>query len=232
MQATSGRGRGTSIRRACSVVQVLVSRSSRRLDRWGSIGGTASTVPPTASRIPSGNYISSSVSSSNSRSFNVRPSSRGTSRAGPHGCLSAGAPPLRGRSSHTSRRPCCSNQAPGRAAAESLFAREAQPMQEQIKRMSDSLDAMVAAFQKKQATLTPAQRDAQGKELESEAGVVSAARARSAGEAERAPERARAADSRPDQGGHRGRSRRGWLLVHLQRRIRGRRSWRWTRTST
>jgi outer membrane protein len=58
------------------------------------------------------------------------------------------------------------DQAPGRAAAESLFAREAQPMQEQIKRMSDSLDALVAAYQKKQATLTPAQRDAQAKELE------------------------------------------------------------------
>src|SRR4051812_23148802 len=57
-------------------------------------------------------------------------------------------------------------QAPGRAAAESLFAREAQPMQQQIKRMSDSLDLLVNAFQKKQATLTAAQRDAQAKELE------------------------------------------------------------------
>ncbi len=57
-------------------------------------------------------------------------------------------------------------QAPGRAAAESLFAREAAPMQEQIKRMSDSLDAMVAAFEKRQASLTVAQREAQGKEIQ------------------------------------------------------------------
>lgn len=57
-------------------------------------------------------------------------------------------------------------QAPGRAAAESLFAREAAPVQAQVKRMSDSLDAMVAAFQKRGATLTPAQRDAQTKEIE------------------------------------------------------------------
>jgi outer membrane protein len=57
-------------------------------------------------------------------------------------------------------------QAPGRAAAESLFAREAAPMQDQIKRMSDSLDAMVAAFEKRQASLTVAQREAQGKEIQ------------------------------------------------------------------
>ena len=56
--------------------------------------------------------------------------------------------------------------APGRAAAESLFAREAQPMQDQIKRMSDSLDALVAGFEKRQATLTTAQRDAQTKEIQ------------------------------------------------------------------
>ena len=58
------------------------------------------------------------------------------------------------------------DQAPGRAAAESLFAREAQPMQAQIKRMSDSLDAMVAAFEKKQASLTATQRDAQTKDIQ------------------------------------------------------------------
>ncbi len=57
-------------------------------------------------------------------------------------------------------------QAPGRAAAESLFAREAQPLQEQIKRMSDSLDAMVASFEKRQASLTVAQREAQTKEIQ------------------------------------------------------------------
>ncbi len=57
-------------------------------------------------------------------------------------------------------------QAPGRADAEAQFAKESAPYQAEIKRMSDSLNAMVAAFEKKQATLTPAQREAQGKEIQ------------------------------------------------------------------
>ena len=57
-------------------------------------------------------------------------------------------------------------QAPGRAAAESLFAREAQGYEVQIKRMSDSLDAMIQGFQKRQATLTAAQKETQGKEIQ------------------------------------------------------------------
>ena len=58
------------------------------------------------------------------------------------------------------------DQAPGRAEAEAQFNRETVTYQEQIKKMSDSLDAMVAAFEKKQASLTAAQRDAQGKEIQ------------------------------------------------------------------
>ena len=58
------------------------------------------------------------------------------------------------------------DQAPGRASAESLFTRESVPVQGQIKRMSDSLQAMVAAFEKRAPTLTAAQRDAQGKEIQ------------------------------------------------------------------
>lgn len=58
------------------------------------------------------------------------------------------------------------DQAPGRASAESLFTRESIPVQEQIKRMSDSLQTMVAAFEKRASTLTAAQRDAQGKEIQ------------------------------------------------------------------
>ena len=57
-------------------------------------------------------------------------------------------------------------QAPGRAAAESLFTRESVPVQAQIKRMSDSLQAMVAAFEKRAPTLTAAQRDVQGKDIQ------------------------------------------------------------------
>ncbi|MEO7455311.1 MAG: OmpH family outer membrane protein [Gemmatimonadaceae bacterium] len=58
------------------------------------------------------------------------------------------------------------DQAPGRAAAESLFNKESDVYRAEIKRMSDSLQAMVAAFEKKQATLTAAQREAQGRDLQ------------------------------------------------------------------
>lgn len=56
-------------------------------------------------------------------------------------------------------------QAPGRAAAESLFNAETSLYREQIKRMSDSLNVMVSAFEKRQASLTAAVR-------EREAGVI------------------------------------------------------------
>jgi outer membrane protein len=58
------------------------------------------------------------------------------------------------------------DQAPGRAEAEAQFQKETAPLGEQIKRMSDSLDAMVAAYQKVQATMTPTARDARQKELQ------------------------------------------------------------------
>ena len=58
------------------------------------------------------------------------------------------------------------DQAPGRAEAESQFDRETAGYRDQIKRMSDSLDAMVASFQKSQASMTAAARDARQKELQ------------------------------------------------------------------
>ena len=58
------------------------------------------------------------------------------------------------------------DQAPGRADAEKQFDTETGVYREQIKRMSDSLNAMVAAFEKRQASLTAAQREAQGKEIQ------------------------------------------------------------------
>lgn len=58
------------------------------------------------------------------------------------------------------------DQAPGRAEAEAQFQQEAKPLGDQIKRMSDSLDAMVAAYQKVQGTMTAAARDARQKELQ------------------------------------------------------------------
>jgi outer membrane protein len=57
-------------------------------------------------------------------------------------------------------------QAPGRAAAESLFTKESLPYQEQMKRMSDSLQTMVAAFEKRAPSLAAAARDAQAKEIQ------------------------------------------------------------------
>jgi outer membrane protein len=58
------------------------------------------------------------------------------------------------------------DQAPGRAEAESQFEKETGTYRDQIKRMSDSLDAMVSGFQKRQASLTAATRDAQAKEIQ------------------------------------------------------------------
>ena len=59
------------------------------------------------------------------------------------------------------------DQAPGRAEAEAQFEKETATYREQIKRMSDSLDALVSGFQKRQASLAPATRDAQAKEIQS-----------------------------------------------------------------
>ena len=58
------------------------------------------------------------------------------------------------------------DQAPGREAAQSQFEKDTQGYSDQIKRMSDSLDAMVAAFQKSQTSMTTAARDARQKELQ------------------------------------------------------------------
>lgn len=58
------------------------------------------------------------------------------------------------------------DQAPGREAAQSQFEKDAQVYQAEMKRMSDSLDAMVAAFQKSQASMTATARDARQKELQ------------------------------------------------------------------
>jgi outer membrane protein len=54
-------------------------------------------------------------------------------------------------------------QAPGRAEAEAQFDKETGTFRDQIKRMSDSLNAMVADFQKRQASLAAAARETQGR---------------------------------------------------------------------
>ena len=58
------------------------------------------------------------------------------------------------------------DQAPGREEAQNQFEKETAGYRDQIKRMSDSLDAMVAAFQKSQATMTASAREAKQKELQ------------------------------------------------------------------
>jgi len=58
-------------------------------------------------------------------------------------------------------------QAPGRAEAEAQFEKETGGYRDQMKRMSDSLDALIAGFQKRQASLTAATRDAQAKDIQS-----------------------------------------------------------------
>lgn len=57
-------------------------------------------------------------------------------------------------------------QAPGRAEAEAQFDRETGSYQDQIKRMSDSLNTMIAAFEKTQASLSATARDTRGKEIQ------------------------------------------------------------------
>ena len=56
--------------------------------------------------------------------------------------------------------------APGRPEAEASFQKEVAVMQQQVKRMSDSLNALVAEFQKVAPTLTQAQREKRQKDLE------------------------------------------------------------------
>lgn len=56
-------------------------------------------------------------------------------------------------------------QAPGRAEAEAQFQRELQGYQTEVKRMGDSLKAMVAAYEKDQLVMSPAAKEAKQKEL-------------------------------------------------------------------
>jgi outer membrane protein len=57
-------------------------------------------------------------------------------------------------------------QAPGRAEAEQQFDRETGTYSAEIKRMSDSLNTMIQAFEKTQATLSASARTARGQEIQ------------------------------------------------------------------
>jgi outer membrane protein len=57
-------------------------------------------------------------------------------------------------------------QAPGRAEAEAQWEKETGAYGVEIKRMSDSLNALVTAFEKRQAALSATARDAQAKDIQ------------------------------------------------------------------
>src|SRR5256885_2174878 len=58
------------------------------------------------------------------------------------------------------------DQAPGRVEAQAQFEKETAPYGAQIKRMSDSLTAMIAGFDKSQGSLTAPAREARGREIQ------------------------------------------------------------------
>jgi outer membrane protein len=57
-------------------------------------------------------------------------------------------------------------QAPGRAEAEAQFEKEAPVYTSEMKRMSDSLDAMMSSYQKVQATLSASARETRAREIQ------------------------------------------------------------------
>ncbi|MBC7791811.1 MAG: OmpH family outer membrane protein [Anaerolineae bacterium] len=57
-------------------------------------------------------------------------------------------------------------QAPGRAEAEAQFQKELATYQTQVKRMGDSLNVLVAAYNKQEVILSPAAKEAKQKELQ------------------------------------------------------------------
>ena len=56
-------------------------------------------------------------------------------------------------------------QAPGRTEAEALYEREAGTFRQQVQRMGDSLNAMVAAYDKEAVTLSPAAKETRQKAI-------------------------------------------------------------------
>lgn len=62
-------------------------------------------------------------------------------------------------------------KAPGRAAAESTFQKEYDAARVSIQKMQDTLQAMIAAYQKQQATLTAVQKELREKEIQDKQNV-------------------------------------------------------------
>lgn len=57
------------------------------------------------------------------------------------------------------------DRAPGRREAEALFQKETAPFEAQVKSMSDSLNAMIAAYQKAEPSLAAADKEKRQKEI-------------------------------------------------------------------
>jgi outer membrane protein len=80
--------------------------------------------------------------------------------------LSAGSAAAQGQKFAYIRSSVLLDQAPGRAEAEAQFDKETGVFRDQMKRMSDSLNAMVADFEKVQASLSATVRDTRGKAIQ------------------------------------------------------------------
>ena len=59
------------------------------------------------------------------------------------------------------------DNAPGRVEAESLFAKETRGYSDQLRKMNDSVNTMIAAYQKAEPTLSAAQKDTRTKSIRS-----------------------------------------------------------------
>src|SRR5918911_2457184 len=57
------------------------------------------------------------------------------------------------------------DNAPGKTQAESTYARETRVYGDQLKKMSDSLNAMFSSYQKQEATLSATQKEAKQKAM-------------------------------------------------------------------
>lgn len=55
--------------------------------------------------------------------------------------------------------------APGRTEAESTFAKETRSYSDQLRKMNDSVNTLIASYQKAEATLTAAQKDTRSKAI-------------------------------------------------------------------
>jgi outer membrane protein len=80
--------------------------------------------------------------------------------------LLSGAASAQGQKNAYIRSSVLLDQAPGRAEAQQQFEKETAPFSDQIKRMRDSLNTMIASYTKAQSALTPAARETRGRDIQ------------------------------------------------------------------